>query len=418
MAIAATASGAPGKLDRDFGKRGWALTDLRHHDDFGNDMAVQGDGRAVVVGATRLGGQEFDFVVARYRRSGKLVRSFGQRGTRHLSFGSASRETEIASSVAIRGGKIVVVGYTRAAGDDFDMAIARFTKSGRLDRSFAGDGKRIVDLGSNDYARDVVIDGAGRILIAGGTTAPEGPAEGFALLRLRSDGRLDFSFADDGVALSDFNGGSEDAFALAQRSDGRIVVAGYGTPNGPLDLVMVAARYTPGGTLDSTFSDNGWTAVDIAGGGQDSADALALQEDGSIVLAGGNSRDLAVARLRADGTPDSAFSDDGQATTHFAGRDHAFDVVLQGRGGIIVAGQSGIGSQSRFAVARYRRDGRLDQRFTETAARVFARAPGSEQLGRAVALQGRSRVLLAGTVENGGHRRDDLDLGLVRLLAR
>ena len=78
------------------------------------------------------------------------------------------------------------------------------------------------------------------------------------------------------------------------------------------------------GDLDRSFSGDGRQTTDFAGGG-DEGEAVAVQADGKIVVAGsshqGDNRgsDFALARYNADGTLDRSFSGDGRQTTDFAG---------------------------------------------------------------------------------------------------
>jgi len=138
----------------------------------------------------------------------------------------------------------------------------------------------------------------------------------FGVARLLGNGNLDTSFDGDGKVTIDF-GGYDGANAVAIQSDDKIVVAGY--TSGPSDDFAVA-RLLTNGALDTTFDGDGKATVDF--GGYDGASAVAVQSDGKIVAAGytaGPADDGAVARLLTTGTLDPTFSSDGKATVDFGG---------------------------------------------------------------------------------------------------
>ncbi|MBI4770572.1 MAG: hypothetical protein HY784_09250 [Chloroflexi bacterium] len=75
----------------------------------------------------------------------------------------------------------------------------------------------------------------------------------------------------------------------------------------------------------------------------------AVQSDGKIVVAGQSDGDFALARYNANGSLDTTFSTDGKVTTAIGSYDTGNALALQPDGKIVVAGQS----DGDFAVARY-----------------------------------------------------------------
>ncbi len=131
---------------------------------------------------------------------------------------------------------------------------------------------------------------------------------------------------------------------MAIQADGKIVVAGTSDSD---DGNFALARYNDDGTLDPSFSVDGWQTTDF--GDRDYGHSMALGADGRIVVAGESAVDFALARYNPDGTLDSSFSGDGKATTDVGGLDRAFDVALQPDGKIVAAGTH----NGTFALARY-----------------------------------------------------------------
>jgi uncharacterized delta-60 repeat protein len=172
-----------------------------------------------------------------------------------------------------------------------DFAVLRLTSVGTVDMTFDGDGKQTVDFGFDDQATGIAIQPDGRIVLGGFI---DGGAANFAVARMDAGGTLDPSFDGDGRADTTF-GNADFARALALQDDGAIVLAGTTDAGGTEDFAV--ARFLSDGTLDAAFSGDGRFTLDL--GGQDRANALAIQPDGAYVLAGTTTPgDFAVARVR------------------------------------------------------------------------------------------------------------------------
>ncbi|MBA3749196.1 MAG: calcium-binding protein, partial [Solirubrobacterales bacterium] len=125
LALVGEAQGAPGDLDRSFSGDGKQITDFAGGFDAGTALAVQRDGKIVVVGSARKSatpGSDSDFAVARYHVDGSLDESFSGDGKQTTRFGGWGRAVAVQAD-----GKIVVAGSSYqgvARGDDF--AVARY----------------------------------------------------------------------------------------------------------------------------------------------------------------------------------------------------------------------------------------------------------------------------------------------------
>jgi uncharacterized delta-60 repeat protein len=86
----------------------------------------------------------------------------------------------------------------------------------------------------------------------------------FAIRRLNADGTPDTTFGENGVANLDF-GGIDHAYQIEIDAFGRIVVSGE-TSNGAGGTTdWVVTRLNPDGSLDTSFSDDGFTTIDFCG---------------------------------------------------------------------------------------------------------------------------------------------------------
>jgi len=278
-----------GSLDTSFGTDGKVTTDFGSSYDHANGVAIDADRRIVVVGAS-FQSTSYDFALARYNSDGSLDTSFGTGGKVTTDFNSSYN---YAHGVAIDGGKIVLVGRT---GDDF--AVARYNSNGSLDVTFGGDGKVTTDFGGAfACALDVAIDG-GKIVVAG-CSRQGGTGEDFALARYNSNGSLDTTFDGDGKVTTDFGGSVDVANGVAVDAAGKIVVAGYSYQGeAGLQTDFGLARYNADGSLDTTFGTGGLVTTDF--GFNDTACGVAIDGDGKIVLGGHSRYDFALARYEAD----------------------------------------------------------------------------------------------------------------------
>jgi len=269
---------------------------------------------------------------------GDLDGSFGTGGTVTTDFGVAAAAHALAPALD---GKVVAAG---AAGGDF--ALARYLPNGTPDTTLDADGVLTTDFGGADVANGVVVQPNGKIVAVGATDGD------FALMRYRGGGKFDPSFGHQGQVTTDF-GGADVPTAVVRLPDGRFVVVG-GTGQD-----FAVARYTFKGDPDATFGTQGTVVTDF--GGDDRAEAVALQSDGKIVVVGRSDGDFALARYGTDGSLDATFDGDGLVTTDFSsGLDAAFAVAVQPNAEIVVAGTTELGGSSDFAVARYAPDGSLD----------------------------------------------------------
>jgi uncharacterized delta-60 repeat protein len=369
---ATAAWAAPGDLDPTFDQDGKVFTDFTARRDRSVDIAIQPDGKIVVVGAANTGGSDARFAVSRYDENGELDTTFGGDGKVMTNFTSY---WDGASAVAVQpDGKIVVAGEAGWRGSvkhpDSKFAVARYDSFGVLDTTFSGDGKVMANLSSReDFALGVAIQPLdGRIVLAGGDGRSGGQ---IAIARLHPGGALDATFGSYGWVTLNVTAGDERVDDVVIQADGKLVVAGTVDYFSPAARVVVA-RFTAGGSPDPTFSGDGRTAKNLTPS-FDGAFGLAIQpSDGRIVVvgqAGGGDRGkIAVLRFQMNGAPDGTFAGgDGVASTNLTPRlDYADDVAIQADGKIVAVGAVRYyGPDPRFAVVRYSAAGALDTTFSD-----------------------------------------------------
>jgi uncharacterized delta-60 repeat protein len=403
LAFPSAAGAQGGALDSSFGGDGKVTTDVTVRGDFATEVAIQGDGKIIVVGGASWE-KNPKFVLVRYNADGTLDTSFGGDGKVTTDF---TRREDAAYGVAIQAdGKIVAAGDAGLRTGNSHFALARYSSDGTLDTSFGGDGKVTTQFTrKDDPVSSLVIQSDGKIVVAG-AAAWNGTNGNFALARYNADGTLDTGFGGDGKVTSDFGGRREFANAIAVQTDGKLLAGGLvrfskTAGRGRFELV----RYNVDGTRDMGFSSDGRLTTDFTRW-HDSVQGLAVQVDGKIVAAGvagygGSNPNFALARYDQDGALDATFGGDGKVTTNFtAGYDEAWDVELQPDGKIVAGGDTA-GEGGRFAIARYDTNGALDVTFSGDG-RAVTNFTRHDDFAYGLALQADGDALLVGASGWGG----------------
>lgn len=247
-----------GTLDATFGAGGVILTDFGGRGDYAHSVAVLPDGRILASGLSELNAvaSTSDFVVARYKTDGSLDETFGIAGRVQVDVRGTADSPGVMALAA--GGKIAIAGgsgQTTSASTKSDLAVVRLDADGSLDPTFAAAGKLVTSLSlpGSHHAYSLVVDAAGRLVLAGGTGAD------FITARVTTAGALDTTFDTDGVVLADFAGRGDDALGVVAQSDGRVLVAGQSSDGSRTGLAL--ARYGPTGAFDSNFGSAGQTLL-------------------------------------------------------------------------------------------------------------------------------------------------------------
>ena len=159
-----------------------------------------------------------------------------------------------------------------------------YAAAGNLDPAFGNGGKVFTHIGFGDRVTSLAFQPDGKI-IAAGASGNRGIffASDFAIVRYNADGSLDTSFGAGGKVTTDFFDYEDYINAVALQTDGKIVVAGRAR-DGALAYFGLA-RYNRDGSLDSTFGSGGKVVTSFFGHGDD-PHALAIQPDGKLVVAG------------------------------------------------------------------------------------------------------------------------------------
>ena len=286
-------------------------------------VALQPDGKIVVAGTVEskvVVGDDAYFTfggMIRLNPDGSLDSSFSDDG-KVFRGGQLSKSGPIVDVEITQNNRILVVRRDE---------VARYTPAGAVDTTFAGDGSVETAIG----VRGFVVQPGGAIVVTGTDEDNDGD---FAASRYSASGVLDTTFAGDGTQQIAFDrGGAPNAVALG--AGGSIVIAG--SQNSFSEGNYAIARLEADGDLDPTFSDDGVHVFEGPGGTffEDVAVDAANRPVAVGVQGFGDSRftDMTTVRLEADGDPDPTFDDDGLVVQAFgpdAVADRGTAVVLAG----------------------------------------------------------------------------------------
>lgn len=170
-----------GTLDSTFDGDGKVITTVVDSGTFAiaRAVAVQSDGKIVVAG-NNWNGTNYDFATVRYHSDGSLDSTFDMDGKTTTDIGGSN---DNAYGLAIQqDGKLVVVGDSSVS-SVIQAAVVRYLSDGNLDTAFSGDGKLTTAIGLADSAAaSVVLQPDHKIVVAGGTNVGGGDFD-FALAR-------------------------------------------------------------------------------------------------------------------------------------------------------------------------------------------------------------------------------------------
>jgi uncharacterized delta-60 repeat protein len=159
--------------------------------------------------------------------------------------------------------------------------------------------------------------------------------------------------------------------------------------------------------FDPTFGTGGKVIVNYDGISDGGFEAVAMQPDGKIVIAGIVNSRATVVRFKENGTPDTGFALNGFYAYPTIG-GLLYRLVLQTDGKIIAEGSMAVGLSGRFFTIRLNPDGTPDASFGSGGIALTDFGILGSQMGKALALQSDGRIVIVGEVPS-------YNIGLARL---
>lgn len=431
LALPAFAEAKAGQIDTDFGNVGGVITLL-------GDVESESD-RPPLWLAWAPGGKIVAAIgnrVLEYRPDGRPKRDFGTNGALRVE-APTDMTLELAGMAVDSQGRIVVVGTARPGNLTASLFVARYLPKGKPDSSFGNDGTLVTDLAlpappapPNKALRPLptitepvveatglTIDPLDRPLLTGGwvsgyrTCYPfieeSQVTSGFAV-RLSVDGTIDSGFGGGIVAPNPAR-----EIELAPMTDGNdnlFLAKNSFCPRGST-APMEMSRMKENGSLRGSFGVDGRIVLPNA-----NEDAVLARDPFGRLLVLGLDENFAspsrqLLRLKPDGSVDRRFGDDGLVSVPWGPSRSSWTLATDSRGRAIVAGSAGQGEEGHWlTVQRRRRDGAFDSSFGKRG-KVATQFPDRVD-AQQVMVGGSGKILVGATVFNG----DRYGIGLVRYL--
>lgn len=333
--------------------------DVNGFTDANRSIAVDQDGKIVVGGLTQYlawgypgapgeesYGYSQEYSVVRLNADGSLDSGFHEGGVNIIPAAQAP-EVRGEKTIMQADGKVLI-----ALTLDESVQLQRFNSDGSVDTSFGNKGVATFEIphAFKDPDLEVLPDGT----LAFSARGPETTS----VYRLNSDGSLLETFGDKGSLVLDT---VDDQYyrvgAVGVQDDGSVVIGSWNfgvfiTP------VYTLQRFTADGERDTRFGENGVVqfsdALGLTGDVQ-----MTVQDDGKIIVMGQTAGDslASVFRLNSDGSFDTSFGGgDGRVVLEF---EEAMSLTVQQDGKIVVAGSG----DRDLTVVRLNENGSLDTGF-------------------------------------------------------
>ena len=276
------------------------------------------------------------------------------------------------------------------------FAPTAYASDGDLDTTWGGAGVVVSTHATESAANAIANYPDNRVLVVGWVA--DSTASRILVNRFLADGSADTSCNGTGEFLD----AGKDAITsdVVVLSDGSFVVAGTIQINNKGTLFV--AKFTSTCNLDGTFGTTG--IATYSGGDSTAGTALAIQSNGSIVVAGyeyltvsdGGAQRILVVRFTTSGNPDTSFGTNGRFMSSINQEGQARDVVIDSSGRIIFTGSIvGTVAPDAAIIGRLTSNGLLDSTFA-TQGYLIDEFNGDPQLN-AIALRPNGNLVAVGT---------------------
>lgn len=373
------------------------------------------------------------FGLVRFTPDGFLDPGFGDNGVLlfpYISQDPDSRDFERAYSLIQPDGKIIAVNKF-FDDSDLDFSLVRIDENGNLDSSFGIGGLVVTDFDFEDRISNIILQPDGKLLVYG---VAEGVSSQFIIIRYNPDGSIDNSFGSNGIIAQDRASTFGDILheRVFLQPDDKIVVFDALAQN------IIIRRYNSDGTVDTSFGNNGIASVpdSINISGNDAYLEAYFEPDGQLLFLADTGSDLELFRYNPDGSIDASFGDNGTVVIDIGSNDnigvydsynppygtYAFfggSLHLDEQGRILVSGYSNfLDSDETYFVTRYLSDGSLDMSFGDDGVIETSLFKNTNNiLTTTFSLQPNGNILLSGSTQPDPNNPDSLDFIMLSYLA-
>lgn len=320
-----------GQFDTSFAATGIIKTQRNECDFYlpetssGHSVVIDGDNKIITntVVSTDSG---FESYLVRYNADGGLDTTFGINGLVNTGLTHGLWD-DLNIRLVLSGDKILMAGNEDGEfGGQGKLKLHQYQVNGTLDETFGNGGR--VEVSTEDYDAnldEILLTSEGNIVLL--------EHEGFAhelvyLYSFSSAGQLNTGFGDNGRVKVDVPDSLGANLAIlearaALTTDDAMVMAFFGDYFGSAITKMAVTRLDKTGALDTTFGTSGTTLIEKEAH-TSGARRLEVDSAGNIHVAGylteddTNNTDLLIAKVKSDGSLDTAFADQGLSITNIS----------------------------------------------------------------------------------------------------
>lgn len=268
-----------GTIDAGFNGTGYHIIDGAFGgDDEVADIELLSSGKILAVGLTEVQGGERAWAVM-LNSDGTLDTNFGNSGSLELNMGGTNERAVVAKELP--SGAIII-----GALSDLDTKLVQITSDGTLDNTFSVDGETTVSLDDQTVITSILPLSNGNILISGTTVSVTDGYEGFAQV-ITDNGNVSLSFANGGWtsdvdAVTNAQDTGFIAYDLVELENGQYLLGGNMLMGQTSDVTL--ALLNADGTLDMNFGTNGYRSYDLGAGGNEINAQISFLDNGQVML--------------------------------------------------------------------------------------------------------------------------------------
>lgn len=241
------------------------------------------------------------------------------------------------------------------------------------------------------------------------------------LTRYEPDGRPDRRFGTQGMVTTQ---APADIQVYDFRVDPRGSLVAVGRAHAREEGQIALVRWLPDGRLDARFGNGGTVLTDFTAASTERGLDVAFYPSGRIVAAGGAVVDgdtrFALARYNRDGSLDTRFGQGGMVLTDILAttQERIQAVVIDDRGRVVVSGLARPPARHQFPLARYNWDGTPDGSLGGTGVVLIDFPTSTNEWVKDIAIDTGDRIVLVGSARPDDPRgwRYSLSFALARCM--
>ena len=303
-----------GELNTSFGNNGTYVFDPSVAHDMMEKILVQEDGKIITTGKARVDGDNYSVYVSRHNADGTLDETYGDGGIIYLKAKEGIYVNCAFDAALDKNGNLFIAGYTFDYTNNSAFVIC-LDENGIENTEFGDNGYVISEYGNGIVYEAIDIDANGRPVVTGYID------DNIIVRRYNTKGNIDKTFGKEGTMTIRFDTSPyaySYAYDIEILDNGKMLLTGHKVSENML-YESYLLRLKSNGDFDATFADNGLLILN-AGDYAEYATSISVQADGKYLV--GGHADLFtteplprsgshITRVNTDGTIDKSFGTDG-----------------------------------------------------------------------------------------------------------